>query len=211
MKRFTLLAAFTAMAFMAQAQWKIGPKAYFGVVAQAPGHFSIMPMQDNRLYDIRYIGSSFVTSAGFMMYNDVGPIFLQAELMGSAYRNEFLMSGYKNLSDATQLMQESYLILEIPVNAGIKIDDFKLGLGPVMEFLLDADSDWSRLSDYRNRIRPMDFSFQFMAGYNIGVLHIDIKYINKFSSLAESFQLGEDIMKYNRSANRLMLGLGLAF
>jgi hypothetical protein len=102
-------------------------------------------------------------------------------------------------------------MLEIPFNAGVKIKDFKIGLGPVMDVAIDMDSEMAQLSGYKNTGKSIDFGFQGILGYNLGVLHIDIKYINKFSSITDGFALGYDVMKYKKSANRLMFGVGVTF
>lgn len=202
-----LLAGVTSLS----AQWSIGPKSYLGVIAQAPSSIEVMPMSDYHVYGLEYAGSSPVTSVGFMMYNNIGPTFIQAELLGTAYRLDFLMSGYKKADSGTALYREQYYIVEIPINAGIRISDFKVGVGPVMELMLDRDSQMAEMDDYHDMTRKMDFSFQFMAGYNKGIMHIDIKYINKFSSITDDFRLGHDVLKYSKSANRLMFGIGISF
>ena len=115
------------------------------------------------------------------------------------------------MTKGSHIFNEQYYLIELPISAGIRISDFKLGLGPVMEFNLDMDSDMAQLDEYSNQMRSMDFSFQAIAGYKVGILHIDIKYINKFSSITDGFALGNDILKYNKSANRIMFGLGVTF
>lgn len=193
------------------AQWTVGPKAYLGVITQAPAEIEVMPMSDYNVYRLDYTGSSSVKSVGFMAFNDIGPIYLQAEFLGTMYRLDFMLSGYKSMNDGGHLFREEFYVFEFPVNAGLRIGNFKLGLGPVVEINLDTDSEMSLLEDYESHIRPVDYSFQAMAGYNIGVLHIDIKYVNKFASIVDGFSLGNDIMRFNRSANRFMFGLGVSF
>ncbi len=193
------------------AQWTIGPKAYLGVVTQAPAPIEVMPMSDYNIYSLEFTGSSSVKSMGFMAYNDIGPIFLQAEFLGTMYSLDFMLAGYNKMSDGAHLFTEEFYVFEVPLNAGLNIGDFKLGVGPVMEFHLDTDSEMAALDAYENTIRPLDFSFQAMAGFRTGILHIDIKYINKFSSITDGFNIGNDIMKFSRSANRFMFGLGVSF
>ena len=194
-----------------QAQWKVGPKAYAGIVAQGPASIEIMPMTDQKMYYLDFLGSSAVSSLGFMMYNDIGPIFLQAELMATSYRLDFMISDYKKMASGNHVFNEQFYIVEVPVNAGLQIGDFKVGLGPVMEFNLDMDSEMASLDGYRNEVRDLDFSFQALLGYRKGILHIDMKYVNKFSSITDGFALGMDVMKYDGVAHRFQFGLGIAF
>ena len=193
------------------AQWKIGPKVSYGTVTQEASEIRIVPMRDFVFYDLQFLGGSDVKSIGFMAYNDLGPVFLQSEMMATTYSLDFALSGYKSSDGGTQTFREQYYIMEIPFNAGIKIKNFKVGLGPVLDVLIDIDSEMASIDDYRDMNKSIDFGFQGMIGYNLGILHIDFKYVNKFSSITDAFALGFDEMKYKKSANRMSLSIGVNF
>ena len=83
------------MTISAYGQWKIGPSVSYGYVMQKKSDIPVIPMQSYALYDMEYIGSTNVTSVGFMFYNDLGPVFLQAGLLATTYGLDFMISGYK--------------------------------------------------------------------------------------------------------------------
>ncbi len=194
-----------------QAQWSIGPKVSYGYITQKSSKIEVIPMSDFIVYDMEFTGATPVTSAGFVAYNDLGPIFLQTEFLASTYSLTFMLKGYKNLSDAPRDYREQYYFVEIPFNAGVKIKDFKIGLGPVLDLTIDKDSELSEVEGYRDTSKATEFGFQGMIGYNLGLFHFDLKYVNKFTSIVDGFSLKNDRLKYSNSANRLTLSIGMAF
>jgi len=210
MKRSFKLILLLFIAVSAQAQWKIGPKASFGTVTLKSSQIQVMPTTDYLTYDFVYMGNQSVRSLGFMAFNDIGPIYLQAEILATQYDLEFSVFDYKS-NDGAQYYTEKHYILELPVAAGVNIGNFKLGLGPVFEFNIDHDSELSSMESYVPIERSAEFGFQWMAGYRYSIFHFDLRYVNKFNSLVDSFKFGYDEFKYNKSADRFTLSVGMAF
>ena len=115
------------------------------------------------------------------------------------------------MDEGEHLFHEQFYYMEIPFNAGVNFKNFKIGVGPVLDIKMNIDSELSHISDYKDTSKSMDFGFQGLLGYNLGIFHFDLKYINKFSSITDGFAIGFDELKYKKSANRLMLGIGISF
>jgi len=211
MKHFILTIAALFMSVAIHAQWKIGPKASVGYIAQKTAPIQVVPMSDYYVYDFEYVGSSPVKSFGFMAVNDMGPVFLQAEVLATTYSMEFFLNGYGGHTDNAQVYKQTHYIIEVPFNAGVKFKNTKLGLGPVLDINVDTDSEFSAMEDYRETAKSMDFGFQAMTGYSTGLFHFDVKYVYKFSSIVDGFAFGYDEMKYKKSANRLTFSVGMTF
>ena len=211
MKQTFIFFALLFSSISLSAQWKIGPKVSTGVILQGAESFRIVPMSDNRIYDLEYVGGSSTYSAGLMAYRKLGPFFLQMEALATSYSLEFRMDSYKSLDQSSPIYSEDYYILEVPFIAGVQLkDNFKLGLGPIAEVRADKNSQFQELDYYRDTTKPIEFGFQALLGYNKGVFHIDLKYVNRFNSIADGFNFGNDEMKLNKSANRLSLSVGVA-
>ncbi len=211
MKRFMLIVGCCFFALALQAQWKIGPKVSYGTITQTSSKIEVVPQGNFQSYEIEYVGSSDVKSIGFMAINDLGPVFLQAEFLATTFSNNFYVVGFKSDMDPPRVYRENYFIAELPFAAGIKKGNFKLGGGPVMDVIVDTDSELSTMSNYRNTSKAMDFGFQGLIGYNLGLVHFDLRYVNKFTSIVDGFAFGYDRMKYKKSANRLTMSVGLTF
>ena len=193
------------------AQWTIGPKVGYGIIAQKASNIEVVHQTSFVSYDLEYVGSSSVRSIGFMAARDLGPVFLQAEILGTTYSSDFFFSGFKDNTDGPNIFTETYYFLEVPFSAGVNYKNFKFGVGPVLDIRVDQDSELATNDAYRDTSKSVDFGFQALVGYRLGIFHIDMKYINKFTSIVDGFSLGYDDFRYNKSANRLTLSVGVAF
>ena len=212
MKHLLIIAIAILCSTATQAQWHIGPKVSIGSIAQSEQSFRILPNSDHGIYDLEFVGGTNVHSIGLMAYRNVGPFFLQSEILATTYGLEFRMDNYNKVNSSSPVYTEKYYVIELPFIAGVQVKkNFKIGVGPVAEFLVDKDSQFSDLDYYRDTTQKVDFGFQALLGYQKGIMHFDLKYTNKFSSIADGFNFGDDDMKLNRSANRLTLSVGIAF
>lgn len=207
----TLVLCFVG-ATAAFSQWSIGPKVSMGTITTGENNISIVPQSYEVSPEMKFLGGGNVLGVGIMAYNKIGPGFLQVEFTGTKYDLEYAadVNPYANDSDMITLSETSY-ILEVPVIAGLNHKNFKIGVGPAMELNVDKESELSVLSRYEDTTKKLDGSFQWLLGYSKGILHIDLKYAYKFSSLVDGFAIGEDRLKLNKSANRLSLNVGVAF
>lgn len=211
MKSLVFCVSFLLITISMQAQWTFGPKVAYGSIVQKAAQIEVVPQSEFGAYDLRYVGSTSVRSIGFMAEQNLGPVFLQAECLASNYSSDFFLNGYKAQYDNPRIYRETYYFLEIPFNAGVRFNNFKIGAGPVVDVILDKNSELASNEDYRDTSKSTDFGFQGLIGYNYGIFHFDIKYVNKFTGLVDGFTLGFDNFRYNKSANRLTFSIGAAF
>lgn len=211
MKNLVIIIGCLFLSLSLNAQWNVGVKVAYGTVAQKSAEIEVVPQSDYIVYDMEYVGSTPVTSIGFMAYNDLGPLFLQTEVLATTFGMDFYVDGYKSINDNPGVYRETYYFVEIPFNAGVNYKNFKFGVGPVMDIKVDQNSELASIEDYRDTSKSMDFGFQGLVGYNYGLFHFDLKYVNKFTSIVDGFSLGYDKFRYNKSANRLSLSVGVAF
>jgi len=211
MKPIITFAVMLACSTCIFAQWKVGPSVAIGIITQSPAKINVLAMDNFQNYNLEYAGSTSVKSIGFMAVNDLGSVFLQSGIMATTYGLDFMVSGYKSMDSGEHIFHEQYYKIEIPFVAGLKFYNFRIGVGPILDLALDVDSELETIIDYKDTSKSIDFGFQALLGYSIGVFHIDVKYINKFSSITDGFAFGFDEFNYNKSANRLVFGIGLTF
>lgn len=193
-------------------QWSIGPKVSYGFVSQSEQDIRIIPASNDIPPILRYLGGSSVKSVGIMLYNNIGPGFLQFEALGTRYDQQYSSQDFLRANETPEtLHNESRLVVELPVTAGINAKNFKLGLGPVLEILVDKSTELRNLENYVDTESDFNTGFQGIVGYNIGKVHIDLRYLHRFSSVVDNFTIGNDILKQNKSANRITLSVGMMF
>ncbi|NNE26218.1 MAG: hypothetical protein HKN09_05195, partial [Saprospiraceae bacterium] len=107
MKRSLNLILLLFAAVSVHAQWTIGPKASIGVVTLQPTQIEVMPTTDYLTYDFEYMGNQSIRSFGLMLFNDIGPVFLQGEILATQYDLEFSVFDYKS-NEGAQYYTEQY-------------------------------------------------------------------------------------------------------
>jgi hypothetical protein len=211
MKSFiSVLAAVLCFCSFSYGQWAVGPKVSYGTILQGEQSIRVIPNSDKLPTILSYLGGSQVYSAGFTVYNNIGPAFIQFEAQGTKFTQSFSVSDYATPPQVTILDDTQYFI-ELPVTAGINYYDFRIGVGPILEIAVDRNTDLAYLEGYEDKRKKFNGSFQALLGYNKGIFNMDVRYVYKFSSIVDDFALGNDQLKLNRSANRLSFSVGMLF
>jgi len=155
-----------------------------------------------------FLGGSSVKSIGFMVHNKIGPGFLQLEMLGTNYNLEFSAKEQRRSVSEPTFYKEKYAILEIPVAAGFTVRNVKVGVGPVLEVSLSKDTQLREIDRYVDKSSKYNGGFQGLVGYTFGDVTVDLRYVYRFTGIVDEFALGQDVLKLNRSANRLTLSFG---
>lgn len=211
MKSFiSVLAVILCFCSVSYGQWAVGPKVSYGTILQGEQNIRVIPNSDKLPINLSYMGGSQVYSAGFTVYNDIGPAFIQLEVQGTRYTQSFAVSEYTTPPIITILDDTQYFI-EIPVTAGINYKDFRIGVGPILEVAVDRNTDLAFLEGFEDKTNKFNGSFQALIGYRKGIFNMDVRYVNKFTGIVDDFALGNDQLKLNKSANRLSFSVGMLF
>lgn len=208
MKSLVALLVFICCGMTASGQWSIGPKVSYGTITQGADQIRIIPTSDVIPPQMTFLGGNSVKSVGFMLHNKIGPGFLQIEALGTEYSLGFSSEEYGRSSAEPTTYTEKHTILEIPVSAGISHKNFKLGVGPVLEMKLAKDSELVQLDRYEDTSDKFNGGFQGLVGYSIGNVVVDLRYVYRFTGIVDGFAIGNDILKLNKSANRVSVSLG---
>ena len=211
-KSIISIACFTAMASTSFGQWSIGPRVAIGTVATGEQEIRIIPHSDELPPEMTFLGGNGVRSIGFMLYNQIGPGFLQLEALGTKYDLEFsVLNRYARSDAGVQQLTETNFIFEVPVSAGMTYRNVKIGAGPVLEVVIDKESELESISRYQDKANKVNGGFQGLIGYKKGKIHFDMKYIYRFSGIVDGFGIGSDNLRLNKSANRLTFAVGMTF
>ncbi len=194
-----------------QAQWQVGVKASLGYIPKQEKSLEVIPKSDFIVYDIMYMGNTTASSIGLMAINDLGPVFFQTDVLFTNYSVNFHVTGYDEYGHYTNYYKDRYYTLELPISAGVNIDQFRIGVGPVFEINMDKESQMSALPMYNDELSTLQAGFQGSIGYQVGLLHLELRYINKFNSVTDDFSFGVDNLKSKSSANRMTFSVGIAF
>ena len=139
--------------------------------------------------------------------------FIQPEALYTVTRNDINIydlnsANPENANAVTQKLNR----LNFPILVGFKANAFKIGIGPVLTFLITDDSDLERITHYDMQLHKATIGFQAGFGFDIKKLAIDLKYEGSLSRLGDGIDLGEQgEMAFDSRISQFILSVGLFF
>ena len=139
-------------------------------------------------------------------------IYFQSEIQYKSVKTRFKADNYIDLENITS--EEHLKVtrnLDIPLIAGVRLDRFKLGVGPTFSYILSDSKifqDTDLFSEQRSKI---EMGFGFHAGILISRLHLDLAYQYRFNQVGDYLYWREAHQGFSQPVRFIDLGLALMF
>ncbi len=135
-----------------------------------------------------------------------GIIFVQPELMFNSNKTDYRVKSL-SLSD---VRQETYRNLDIPILVGLKLGPVRLQTGPVGHYFLGSTSDLTDIKGYKENFKKLTWGWQ--SGLNIGAgrFSFDLRYEGNFHKQGDQITFFGDEYHFSNSPSRLILGVNIA-
>lgn len=135
-----------------------------------------------------------------------GKIFIQPELMFNSKKTDYSIKGAK-ISD---VKNETYRNLDIPVLVGLKMGPVRFMAGPVGHYFLSSNSELTDVKGYKENFKKLTWGWQ--AGLNVGAgrFSADLRYEGNFRQQGDQFTFFGDEYQFSNNPARLILGLNIA-
>jgi len=150
--------------------------------------------------------------AGLVSQIQLFNLFLQPELLYTATRNNIdiydLKSG--NPDEANESVQKLSRI-DVPILLGYKFKAFKMGVGPVVTFIINEDSDLHSITSYDLQLKKATVGFQAGIGLDVGQFAFDLKYEGSLTKLGDGIEIGGNEMTFDSRQNQFIFSVGLLF
>lgn len=161
-------------------------------------------------YNLQVNQVSNTQSIGAFTQFKFGWLYLQPEVLYTRYESQFLVDDLR--ADAVGMTEynESYQQIDIPVNAGIRFKNFRLGGGPVFQMIQELNSDLSSLRNTEISPRSINGGFQGGIGYDWKILHFDLKYQRNFGTVVDHVNFGGSPADLGVSTSSFQFGIAVA-
>ncbi len=147
---------------------------------------------------------------GLVAQVQAGTLFIQPEALYTLTRNDIDVYDLNSGNPAT--FEQRLNRLDIPVLIGLKLKAFKLGVGPVMTFLISEDSDLHEITEYDLKMNNATLGYQAGIGLDIGHFTIDLKYEGSLSKLANGIKVSDnEVLEFDSRINQVILSFALFF
>jgi len=189
MKNLITLITFLFSLSTLSGQSSFGLKVTSPTVSSKPTYKEFFNREAGTLHGLTYLSTRTSVALGASYHADFKPGWLTIDLM---YRQRSVLYKLEQLpirTRAQNLVQDDFKELTIPVLAGIKKNNFMVGLGPVFNFKLDSKYGIENVEGFTVNPRNLNTGCQFMIGYVLADrFHIDLKREIGFNQVGEDYK-----------------------
>lgn len=196
--------------FSKEQSFFIGPKFSTGFITTAQEHSLIGNENDYVVHDIMYNKSSPMYSGGLFMQKNAGFLFYQANLAYTYFKSSYDVISYDN-RNFSPVMDEQFHYIDLSISGGLRINKFRIGVGPVIHFLAASDSELEVIPEYNSKFKSTTFGFISGIGYDFGNIFIDLKYENSFRSIGDHIYYGPRKSAFKGSPNNFSVHIAYGF
>ncbi|NNE26700.1 MAG: outer membrane beta-barrel protein [Saprospiraceae bacterium] len=210
--RFILLVAGLFCTMPLAAQLYFGVKGTYSLAFTRPEEIKYDDAQDFLTYKLDFIEQDVSPGISAFAYFRNELLYLQGEIGYRRVKSRFRATSFINPADieSNNFIKETHYLL-IPISAGVRIDRFKIGAGPVFGFIVDQNSIFQNEENFEERRRSLDGGFAFNFGLSLYRLHIDLSYEYQFYTVGDYFYYRADEKGFRNQAQFINLGLGFLF
>lgn len=150
--------------------------------------------------------------AGLFFQVNFFSLFLRPELVFTSMANELkvedLLSGQP---DESEIVEQKFNRLDLPVLAGMKFGPLRVGAGPVASVTLSSKSGLADISGYEEKVRDATFGFQVGAGLDVLMFSLDARYESNLSKLGDGVNIQGQEVGFDMRPRMFIVSLGIAF
>lgn len=217
MKNAIIIVVAMACTFQtAIAQFSFGVKAEY-TLSTAPS--SSLELVSNsgpvQIHNLNYLRTKDQFSYGLSLYNENDLLWVNLDLLygkkETFYSIENLIGGFQR-NTSTRELSVTETQFSVPLNAGFKFNNLKIGGGPILNYTLNSSSDELGVDGLVESREQITGGFQFLVGYIIkDRFHIDLKREFNFTDVGKNYSFEGIPTEQNNSPNGISLSLSAFF
>jgi len=213
MRNTIVLMAMLCTTTIASAQFQLGIKGNYNYVTASESSKNLSITEPLEVLDLKYQSSKSQFSYGVSMYNEKDIIFMNADVLyrktSQNYRLDNLISEFKR-NNAVKQFSYNRTDISIPISAGIKLHNIKIGAGPVMNYMISSDDNLEGIENISSKESKLQMGFQMVLGYVISDrIHVDLRRELAFSSLGDNYNYAGEKIEMRNSPHSISLGIGI--
>lgn len=213
MKNTIVLTVFLCVVTSLSAQFRIGVKGNYNHVTASESTINLSIADPVEILDLHYLSTSNNYSYGVSLYNEKDIIFLNADVLYKRTSQDFrlnnLISEFKR-DNAVKDITYNRTDISLPISAGFKFNNIKIGGGPIANYMIGSDSNLTDVDNITANESKLQMGFQFLLGYIINDrIHLDLKRELSFTSVGDNFSYTGRKIEMKNSPHSISLGIGI--
>lgn len=205
MKKLILIAGLAFIfAYTAQSQIKFG---FRGAITSSTMEADKVSTQNYTLESVKDARIGF--QVGLISQIQIQAFFLQPELLLSTSGGVVRVSDINN--GTSQLKDQKFTKVDIPVLLGGKLGPLRLGVGPVATMVIKSKSEVNDINQFSDKFKKATFGYQAGIGLDIWKLAFDVKYEGNLSRMGDKVTIAGSDVSFDRRVNQWIFGVALFF
>lgn len=201
--------AFTASGV--QSQFVYGPKTAITLSFAKTETLLFDDPFDYLLYEVFFIDEDVSPSFGLFGRISDKNLYLQFESLYFSTSSNFKYIDWETRDAPEYAETKKTHFISFPITAGIYIDNFKFGVGPVFSFIVAQNEVFKSFKYFEERRKYLESGFSFNTGIKIYRLDVDFRYEIHFNRVADYFVFQSFQSGFGQSPGYLSMSLGYQF
>jgi hypothetical protein len=195
-----------------RAQTYFGIKGTYSIPFNRPHEIKYDDADDLFIYRVNFIEQDYTPTVSLVTYYRKELIYLQGELAYRRAKTRFSADNFIDLQNITNTsVVKTTHSLDIPLIAGIRLDRFKLGVGPMFSIILSENELFGDIEFFEERRSSVEAGFGFQTGIVLYRLHVDLTYQFRFNGVGDYLYWRSDFRGFSDPVQFLDLGLSFFF
>jgi len=151
--------------------------------------------------------------AGMVLRVQINKFLIQPEILFNSSQVDYSADDLSGSSAVSDIINEKYQYVDIPVLLGLKWGPLRLQAGPVGHVYLNSRSDFSKLSDidYQEEFENMTIGWQGNLGLDVWNIMIDFRFENNFSNFGTHLNFAGQDYEFDDKPSRFLFSVGYLF
>lgn len=138
----------------------------------------------------------------------ISAFYLQPEFIFSTVSHDVTLDDIRD-NGLKEIGDQRFNKLDIPILAGLKFGNFKLGAGPVGTIMLSSKSEL--LDKYEMNKKSSSWGYQLGAGFDFDRFNIELRYEGNLSALGSGVKIGNTVYNFDKRTNQVILSSAFYF
>ncbi len=196
------------------AQLSIGLKTNYSVTTSPSSQVELSTLsQPIELLNMEYVSSKDQVSYGLSLYDENALLFMNMDIMYAQSEHQYkvvnLIDDFRR-SNTTKTFSHKKSNISVPLAAGLKLNNIKIGGGPIFNYTLSSSNDLTSIDNLVERENKINMGFQFLIGYIIqDRIHIDLRREINFSDVGDNYSYQGVPVDLGSSPHNVSLSLSI--
>ena len=201
---------FSFIATNSFSQFRIGVKATTQTLSAKQSSRIYWEPVNNSQYSLDYISTRSSYGIGLTFFQEIGSVFIMGDVLYKKSTSEYRLSMTNDIKRESNRVLDRHELVTIPVIAGYRNKNLKIGLGPVFNVKMKSEYGLMDFEGFNMQGRKLNKGVQFLIGIKIkDHLQIDLRHELSFDSVGDDYNIVGNPLKLHSHPQSFSVSVGI--